>query len=379
MTPIAAAKRKIVFVISDLGPGGAQKALTGIINEWAKRDYKITLIIFDDKHSIFFPISDRVKIIRLGLITPSTGFYSSLKNNFKRIRSLRAQIKEEFRDKENDTEASNKVVISFIAPTNVITILSTWLLGITCIVSERNDPTRQSFGRLWDVARRWLYPQASYVVANSRVAFNALAVYMPTQKLDYIPNHIDLPQLSLDSDSRSPRSALPQILTVGRLHPQKDYPTALKAFSLIADQFPSWTYHIVGEGEQGPALLALCESLGISKRIIFHGRTDRVNEIYARSKIFVLPSLHEGTPNALLEALSWNLQPIVSDAIDGAKDLSLPETHFFRQGDAIELAEKISDCIKKIEFYSPNNTHFRQYVENRSIQEVIKMWDRYLV
>ena len=103
------------------------------------------------------------------------------------------------------------------------------------------------------------------------------------------------------------------ILIVGRLHPQKSHITLIKAFTNIHMNYPDWKLVIVGDGK-------LRESLETqaSENVIFEGTSDTPYEYYAKAKIYVLPSLHEGTPNSLLEAMSCGVAPIISDACEGA-------------------------------------------------------------
>ena len=100
---------------------------------------------------------------------------------------------------------------------------------------------------------------------------------------------------------------------VGRLVPQKDYPTLLRAFSIFSKDKKNCKLLIVGEGYLKQELQNLAVELGISANVIWFGRTDRIREILNLIDCFVLTSLYEGFGLVLLEAMSANIPIVASD------------------------------------------------------------------
>jgi glycosyltransferase involved in cell wall biosynthesis len=117
--------------------------------------------------------------------------------------------------------------------------------------------------------------------------------------------------------------AFPVLGYVGRIMPEKDLETWLRAAALVAQQYPQARFVLVGEGRDGTTLQSLQKlagTLGIEKQVIFPGyRTDLVG-VYASFDIFVLTSLREGLPNSILEAMALGL-PVVTTDVAGAKEL----------------------------------------------------------
>lgn len=112
-----------------------------------------------------------------------------------------------------------------------------------------------------------------------------------------------------------------QICAVGRLHPDKDFPTIIKAFSIVNKEKPESTLTIFGEGEQKKELVALSAQLGLKEKIIFHKFSKNLMSDISNFTMFVFSSKSEGMPNVLMEAMSVGLPCIATDCKFGPKEL----------------------------------------------------------
>jgi glycosyltransferase involved in cell wall biosynthesis len=108
------------------------------------------------------------------------------------------------------------------------------------------------------------------------------------------------------------RSDRPIVLTVARLDTQKGHPYLLAA----AAEIPHAVFALVGEGGEQAALESQARALGIAERVRFLGHRDDVPELLAACDVFVLPSLYEGLPLSVLEAMAA-AKPVVATAIEG--------------------------------------------------------------
>ena len=97
------------------------------------------------------------------------------------------------------------------------------------------------------------------------------------------------------------------ILYVARLCFQKNHQLLLHAFSLIADDFKDWKIILVGDGEYRRQVSELISTLNLNGKVELVGPVVEVERFYAESDIFAFPSLFEGFPNALAEALASGL------------------------------------------------------------------------
>lgn len=300
----AAPRDGLAIVINDLGGGGAQRVLVNLLKDWSVSGGAITLITYAGEDTDFYPVPAGVRRVVLGGDTESPTLIHALRNNMLRVWRLRRALK--------DSRA--RTVLSFIASTNVLTVMAARWLGLRVVVSERNDPARQSLGRAWDALRRWAYQRADLVTANSQGALRTLSAYVPEERLAYVPNPVVVPPPT------EPLERRPVVLNVGRLHAQKAQDTLLRAFAEAAGTMPGWRLSVAGDGGLRESLKALADDLGIAERVDWLGRVTDPFPLYRSAGIFCLPSRHEGTPNALLEALACGLPAIVSDASPGPLD-----------------------------------------------------------
>lgn len=112
----------------------------------------------------------------------------------------------------------------------------------------------------------------------------------------------------------------PVLLTVGRLTPQKGHRYLLDALPLLLKDWPDLCCLFVGEGECRETLRALARARGVERSCRFVGATEAVAEYYAAADVVVVPSLSEGFPFVVLEALAM-AKPVVATAVNGVPEI----------------------------------------------------------
>jgi glycosyltransferase involved in cell wall biosynthesis len=141
-----------------------------------------------------------------------------------------------------------------------------------------------------------------------------------------------------------------KIGTIGRLVPQKDYPTLLSAFSKVLEKLPHAELYVVGEGYLQKELMELCKSLRVSSKVHWLGKTEYINEFLSKIDLFILPSKYEGFGLVLLEAM------VAKKPIIAANNSAIPEVlgktyeGFFLTGDINALAQQIKTAISDKNF-----------------------------
>ena len=263
-------------------------------------------------------------------------------------------------------------VAAFVGTTNVITTLAAFGLGKRIIISERNDPVRQSLGRPWDLLRRSTYKHADLVTANSRGALVAMRAYVPIDKLSLLPN--PPPPGPTKEHDCGDRHA---ILGVGRLHPQKAYDVLLMAFGQLASD---WDLVIAGEGEQRSELELLSKTLGIEKQVKFVGQVGDLEPYYATCGIFALSSRHEGSPNVLSEAMSFGLVPIISNASPGPLEYVTDNESglVVPTDDPVALAQALQRLIEDPELRSRLAAAAKKRINNEGFADILEVWGKTL-
>jgi len=203
------------------------------------------------------------------------------------------------------------------------------------------------------VARRF-YPKSDAIVAVSKgVAKDwSKMLNLPPDRITTIYNPVITPELKDDlameyaCDWLTPGSP-PVILSVGKLHPQKDFFTLLRAFARVRKVINTRLI-ILGEGEQRVKLLKQAQDLGISDDFYLPGFVKNPFSYMAKASVFVLSSAWEGLSMVLIEALACGCPVVSTDCPSGPAEV-LENGHFgplVPVGDDAALAEAIFHCIK---------------------------------
>ena len=123
-----------------------------------------------------------------------------------------------------------------------------------------------------------------------------------------------------NGNGRAP--AVPTILYVGRLVPEKGQAVLLEAVARLREEGREVRVKLAGEGELRPHLEGCCRELGIADCVTFLGPVsqERIRDLYGEAAIFCLPSFAEGVPVVLMEAMAMGL-PVVTTRIAGIPEL----------------------------------------------------------
>jgi len=152
---------------------------------------------------------------------------------------------------------------------------------------------------------------------------------------------------------------------VARLTDQKGHIYLIKAAPEIIKKFPTVKFVFVGDGPLRDSLKAEIEKLGLSCYFEFLGFRNEVNELLNSFDIFVLPSLFEGLPNVLLEAMAC-AKPIVATSVAGVPEVVVDGfTGFLVPPQNPEgLAKRISDLLANDELSVKMGKAGRKRIEN---------------
>ena len=183
-----------------------------------------------------------------------------------------------------------------------------------------------------------------YIAVSEHVArTHAKLCGIPPDRISSIPNGIDCGNESSLQDRREPA----RILFLGRLTRQKDPLTLLQAWRSMPDKLRNASeLHFVGHGDLSAKLRAAITAEE-QDRICFHGHQPDVTEFLQQSTMLVLPSLWEGMPNAVLEAMAAKL-PVIATQVDGTQEL-IPDSRFgwlVPPGDVKSLSAAMTEALR---------------------------------
>lgn len=190
------------------------------------------------------------------------------------------------------------------------------------IASQRGDyHARYGRFRLW-LTEKVIYNTADILLTNSEQIQRDLCKRYPNKHIFAIPNLLELPSEGVTYRKNNAEEKL--ILSVGRFAAEKGHRYLIEALHLLNEQSPenppAWRCTFLGEGELETELRHLVAEYKLTEHIAFPGFCDDVFSVLSTAYVFVLPSLHESSPNALIEAMGMGLPCIASD-VGGIADL----------------------------------------------------------
>jgi glycosyltransferase involved in cell wall biosynthesis len=183
------------------------------------------------------------------------------------------------------------------------------------------------FPRRLQTLTRWLYPRADAIVSVSAGVGHDLEQFLglPSGRVRAIYNPVVNSTLIARCQAPSPHPWLtdgqsPVVISVGRLEPQKDHATLLRAFALVRQTRPIRMI-IFGEGQERRRLEALRQELRLNADVDLPGVTDNAYAAMCRASLYVLSSRFEGLPNALIEALACGCPAVATDCPSGPDEI----------------------------------------------------------
>jgi glycosyltransferase involved in cell wall biosynthesis len=260
--------------------------------------------------------------------------------------------------KLSDFIEKNSLVVSFLERANFVNIISKLFKKHKAIISVRMDQQTGHVGlrKLNKLLVKILYPKADLIIAVSygvKHSLVNLGVEEEKIKVIYNPYPID----EIRELAKEPLGSYeeifkhPVLITAGRLTKQKGQWYLLRVFKALKERHKDLRLVILGEGELKNYLVGLSEELGLktyvwdrdglseSFDVYFLGFQKNPFKFIARSKLFVFPSLWEGFPNALVEAMACGVCVVSSDCRSGPREILAPNTDFNYQTQKPEFAE----------------------------------------
>lgn len=304
----------ISFLTYGLTGGGSTKSMVAVAEGLSALGAEVDFVVLSTEGRSVSTVANHVNLVDLGV----SKTYSGILPLISYLRRRRP-----------------KALVSAGESVNLVAVTACKLSGsgTRSVVTVRNSPTelpsqrRGLFRRNMHHVSRWAYPKADAVVAVSRGIANELrsSVGLEQDEIDVIYNPVvgpDLGRLATQplDDPWFDADAPPVIMGVGRLHPQKDFPTLIRAFALVRTKMPC-RLMILGEGDERDRLTDLARSLCVSDHVRLPGYVKNPFAYLARARLFVLSSRFEGLPGALIQALACGCPVVSTDCPSGPREI----------------------------------------------------------
>jgi GalNAc-alpha-(1->4)-GalNAc-alpha-(1->3)-diNAcBac-PP-undecaprenol alpha-1,4-N-acetyl-D-galactosaminyltransferase len=361
---------RILFFVSSMHAGGAERVAATLASGWARRGDSVTLApTYTKKGSCFYSLNPAVKLV---WVADRMGWLG---------RTLFPSISKWFAIRRLVRENNPDVIISFLTNVNVVVLFATRGLGVPVVVCERTNPAfSSSSGAFLQRLRRFSYPWANAVVLQSHDSVDAFRQMVPRIKeLAVVPNPLppDLRDVNIAA-APAPAPARRLVVAMGRLVPFKRFDALIQAFAALANDYPDWDLAIWGDGPQRDELMQQVQETGLASRISLPGRTEQPWQEMAKADIFVLTSQVEGFPNVLLEAMALGRACVTVDCPSGPRELSQDGKYALLTplGDQPALCRAMAQLMDDSTLRDVMGRHAAASVQERyGLPEIMLRWD----
>ena len=243
--------------------------------------------------------------------------------------------------------------------------------GSAALISTcHNWPSQRPVMRAYATVDRFVLRGFDRVAAVSDAVADILRRSgIEPKKVSVISNGVDLERFRCASPHLRREIACgrePLVGFVGRFVPGKGGEVLLAAARKVIAEYPEARFAFIGDGPLRGAWRLLARSLGIEDRVVFTGSRTDMPEIYASLDIVVLPSLNEGMPMCLLEALAA-AKPVVATRVGAIPRIVVPGITglLVEAGDESGLAAAILRLLRDPELSAQCSSNSRRRATER--------------
>lgn len=307
--------------------GGAERQLTYLAIQFKAAGFYPRLIKFYPGENFYQSDLDRAGI-ETEDCPPGRSAFGRVASIVKLVRSWKPDL-----------------VVTYKDGTSIAACLARIFTRFNLAVSERNTTQRLSAK---ERIKFQLYRLANHVVPNSFSQAKFMAENAPwlDGKVSVITNMIDDAKFSPAVEHV--HNKVPKVITTARIAPQKNILNYLEAIKILRDKGVAATFEWYGrvhEEAYWEEVKRRVSVLKLSDLVTFHGNASNVVDVYRSADIFCLPSIYEGFPNVLCEAMSCGMIAVASDVCDNGDILN--DRHFlFDPKDAEAMADTIERSLK---------------------------------
>lgn len=351
--------KEIIIVTISMGNDGAERVLSELSREWVRQGNKVTIIQTGaGNYGVSYELDNKIEIINI-----------RAKSGFKPVRYLQ-EVNGLIKILKQRPKAT---VVSFIVSSIFLCGVASLFVKNRIIVSERNNPKECPAGKIQQKLRDWAFTRADVCVFQTEYARQMFSKRIQKKGI-IIPNPINgnLPDRFVGERRKS-------IVAACRLHPQKNLPMLLEAFSLIHKNFPEYKLEIYGQGAEKEKLENLSRTLGIEDAVYMPGFVDNILEKVNSATMYVSSSDYEGISNSMLEALALGVPSVVTDCPVGGARMMINDDEnglLVPVGNGTQFAQAMSRILKDKELAGKLSDNAYKIREELPLKKIAQEWLR---
>jgi GalNAc-alpha-(1->4)-GalNAc-alpha-(1->3)-diNAcBac-PP-undecaprenol alpha-1,4-N-acetyl-D-galactosaminyltransferase len=344
--------KHIVIINNGLAGGGIEKASVTLANHFHSIGYKVSVLALYQSEKFF--------ILECGILFLEPSFSRTNINKILYLKKMVQYIR------KTVTEIIPDTVLAFGEWTNPFVLLALRGTKYPVYVSDRMNPLAK-LPLISEFLRKKLYKKAAGIIAQSNFAKRVLQGKTKAKNIHVIYNPVSVIE-KIDCEVKN------RIVTVGRLEEVKGHRYLIEAFARIRNK--DWELSIVGNGSLRSELESIANLLGVSNRVIFHGHLTDFRLQLSEAKIFVLPSLKEGFPNALIEAMSVPLACVASDTFYGFNEIIIDGDNglLVQPGNVDELTNILETLVENNQLREKIKTNAFGIREKLNLQSIAEQY-----
>lgn len=300
------ANDNLLLLVPSLKLGG-QERIAIHTAEIMKEIKQVTIAVFDARDMVY---DTDVEVVDLK-IPASNNKFMRVVNVLRRLQAVRALKR----------ERKITYTLSFGATANLVNALSHVRDRVILSVhGYRSIPKGKAGILMWKL----LYHKVDKVLCVAKQLSEELTrvCRLKNGKVVTVYNPYDVDQIKLMTEETTTVDiSKPSVVSVGRMEDVKGFRHLLRAAKLACEKKPELQLVLVGDGVLLPQLKELAADLGIEDRVRFVGFQKNPFAILSKCDCYVLSSIHEGFPNALVEAMACGLPAIAVDCETGPREI----------------------------------------------------------
>lgn len=360
---------KLFILRPTLGQGGAERVTLTLLQKLDRAQFDLSLVLVRREGELLADVPDDVPVHVLAARNLWTCWWP-----------LARLLRQEKPD-----------ILFSPGGTNVPAVLAKWLarVPLRLVLSERNILYHSQLTtkrRLMVWLQRLLYPYADGLTAVSQGVKQDMVekLQLPPERIQVIYNPVvdDTLNTLAEEPVNHPwfHEDAPIILGVGRLVVQKNFQMLVRAFAQVRIQCPARLV-ILGEGPLRQELLALAQELDVSDDVWMPGFDKNPFKYMARADIFVLSSLHEGLPGALIQAMACGTAVISTDCPAGPSEIvtSVQDGILIPVGDVSVLVAQINYLLERPDIRRQLEQRGQQSSQRFAVDKVLAAYSATLI